>query len=405
MSQTQTQTQTLAERLSANWNYPTQVLVGPGRHRSLPDMCLERGFRRPLLVTDPGLRALPMVSDLVAALTTAGLEVGIFSEIKGNPTGEQVEAGVQHYVLGRHDSVIALGGGSALDCAKAIALMVGQDRPLWDFEDEGDNWQRVKTEGMAPVIAIPTTAGTGSEVGRASVITHVQEQRKVIIFHPKMLPATVLLDGQLCIGLPPGITAATGMDALSHCMEAFCANYYHPMAEGIALEGMRLIRTYLPRVHKDGTDLEARQHMLVASAMGATAFQRGLGGMHAIAHSLGALYDAHHGLLNAVLMPYILVANRPVVAERMVRLARLLGLPRHDFDAVLQWVLDLREQLGIPHSLADMGLPDIDLDRVAAMAVCDPSAGGNPVVLAEEEYRQIGLAALNGDLDLARVGE
>ncbi len=397
------QAQALAARMTANWNYPTQVLVGPGRHRSLPDLCLERGFRQPLLVTDPGLRDLPMTQAILASLSEAGIEVDVFSEIKGNPTGEQVAAGAKCYLESRHDSVIALGGGSAMDAAKAIALMVGQDRPLWDFEDEGNNWQRVKIEGMAPVIALPTTAGTGSEVGRASVITHTQEQRKVIIFHPKMLPATVLLDGELCLGLPASVTAATGMDALSHCMEAYCANYYHPMAEGIALEGMRLIRTYLPRVFKEGGDLEARQQMLVASAMGATAFQRGLGGMHAIAHSLGALYDAHHGLLNAVLMPYVLVANRPAIAERMVRLARLLGLSRHDFDAVLNWVLDLREQLAIPHSLKDMGLENVDIERIAQMAVCDPSAGGNPLALSEGEYRQITQAALQGSLDLAKL--
>ncbi len=387
----------MSERFYANWNYPTQVLAGLGRHRELPALCIERGFRRPLIVTDPGLRALPMVTALEQALQDGGVDVEVFADIKGNPGGQHVMAGVEVYLDTGRDSVIALGGGSAMDCAKAIALMVGQNRPLWDFEDVGDNWSRVREDGMAPVIALPTTAGTGSEVGRASVITHEEAQRKVIIFHPAMLPATVILDGELCTGLPAAITAATGMDALSHCLEAYCANAYHPMAEGIAQEGMRLIRTYLPRAFVDGLDLDARQQMLVASAMGATAFQRGLGAMHALAHSLGALYDAHHGLLNAVLMPYVLEANRSAVADRMVRLARLLGLPRHDFDAVLQWVLDLRRGLDIPDSLTAMGLSDIDAPRIAAMAVQDPAAAGNPVGFDEAAYRRILEAAHSGD--------
>ena len=392
------------ERFHANWNYPTQVFTGLGRHRDLPGLCVERGFRRPLLVTDPGMRELPMVTGIVQQLHEAGLQVQVFSDLKGNPGGAHVEAGVAAFRAHHHDSVIALGGGSAMDCAKAIALMAGQDRPLWDFEDEGDNWLRVQEEGMAPVIAIPTTAGTGSEVGRASVITHEQAQRKVIIFHPAMLPATVILDGELCAGLPAPVTAATGMDALSHCLEAFCATFYHPMAEGIAQEGMRLIRTYLPRAFHDGNDLEARQHMLVASAMGATAFQRGLGGMHALAHSLGAVYDAHHGLLNAVLMPYVLVANRRAVAEKMVRLARLLGLPRHDFDAVLQWVLDLREALNIPASLSEMGLGIIDEPRIADMALVDPAASGNPIPFERADYQRILSAAHAGDLSRLKEG-
>ena len=302
----------------ANWNYPTSVKVGAGRASELPQWCASLGMKRPLLVTDPGLAALPMTVKLLDSCRSAGLDAGLFHAIKGNPTGKNVDDGVAAFKAGGHDGVIAFGGGSALDAAKAIALMAGQDRPLWDFEDVGDNHLRVNVAGMAPVVAIPTTAGTGSEVGRASVITDEREHVKRIIFHAKMLPAVVILDPELTVGLPPKITAATGMDALSHSLEAYCSPFYHPMAVGIAVEGIRLVKDYLPRACENGSDLEARLQMLVASSMGATAFQRGLGAMHALAHPLGALYDAHHGLLNAILMPYVLRANpeRHRVAHR-----------------------------------------------------------------------------------------
>lgn len=381
-----------------NWNYPTLIRVGAGRIAELPTACQQLGMSAPLLVTDPGLAGLPMVEQALQYCRDQGLKVGLFSAIKGNPTGANVDAGVAAFKAGSHDGVIAFGGGSALDAGKAIALMVGQSRPLWDFEDVGDNYLRVNVAGMAPVVAVPTTAGTGSEVGRASVITDEQARVKRIIFHARMLPALVILDPELTVGLPPKITAATGMDALSHSLEAFCSPVYHPMAEGIALEGMRLVKDYLPRATAQGNDLEARLQMLVASSMGATAFQRGLGAMHALAHPLGALYDAHHGLLNAVLMPYVLMANRAVINEPMERLGRYLGLAQPGFGAVLDWVLDLRATVGIPMTLAEIGIDDAQLERVGQMAEVDPSAGTNPVPFNAQQYSQLLLKALNGEL-------
>lgn len=386
------------QQYKMNWNYPTAVRVGAGRIAELADACRELGMTAPLLVTDPGLAALPMVATTVQQCQNNDLKVEVFSNIKGNPTGQNVMDGVVVYRLGHHDGIIAFGGGSALDAAKAIALMAGQDRPLWDFEDVGDNYQRVIVAAMAPVIAVPTTAGTGSEVGRASVITDEAAQLKRIIFHPRMLPALVILDPELTTGLPAGITASTGMDALSHNLEAYCSPVFHPMAEAIALEGMRLIKDYLPTAVQNGHDLEARLKMLVASSMGATAFQRGLGSMHALAHPLGALYDAHHGTLNAVLMPYVLVANRASIEGRMDVLARHLQLPTPGFDGVLEWVLKLRSEMGIAHTLADLGIDEARADLIAQMAIVDGAAGTNPIAHDEDRYREIFINAVRGNL-------
>jgi alcohol dehydrogenase class IV len=383
---------------SVNWNYPTAVKVGAGRVRELPQWCESLGMRRPLLITDPGLAALPLIGSVLDHCRSAGLECGLFHDIKGNPTGKNVDDGVAIFRAGGHDGVIALGGGSALDAAKAVALMVGQDRPLWDFEDVGDNYLRVNVAGMAPVVAVPTTAGTGSEVGRASVITDDHAHVKRIIFHAKMLPAVVILDPELTVGLPAKLTAATGMDALSHNLEAYCSPFYHPMATGIALEGIRLIKQFLPRAVKDGHDLEARLQMLVASSMGATAFQRGLGAMHALAHPLGALYDAHHGMLNAILMPYVLKANEAVIAERIELLARYLELAQPSFASFLDWVLAMRESLGIPHTLSEIGIGAQDAAKVGEMAVVDGSAGTNPIQFSAADYSRIFVAAVEGML-------
>lgn len=383
---------------SANWNYPTNVKVGAGRIKELAELCKSMGMQSPLLITDPGLAALPMVKAVLDDLNQSGLNSGMFSGIKANPTGENVDDGTAYYREHKHDGVIAFGGGSALDAAKAVALMVGQDRPVWDFEDVGDNWLRVNVDGMAPVVAVPTTAGTGSEVGRASVITDASNHIKKIIFHPNMLPAVVILDPELTVGLPGPITAATGMDALSHNLEALCSPFYHPMAEGIAVEGIRLVQEFLPRAVADGGDIEARTQMLVCSSMGATAFQKGLGGMHALAHPLGALYDAHHGMLNAILMPYVLKANQGEIEQRIDRLTRYMGLADTGFDGFLAWVLALREQLGIPHTLAGIGIDDAQAETVGKMAVEDPSAGGNPISFSAEQYQQIFVNAVKGDL-------
>tara|TARA_R110000868_G_scaffold2543_1_gene18359 strand:- start:1340 stop:2509 length:1170 start_codon:yes stop_codon:yes gene_type:complete len=381
-----------------NWNYPTSVRVGAGRISELAAACRQLGMQAPLLVTDPGLAALPMIDKVMQHCRDDRLKAGLFHGIKGNPTGGNVMDGVAAFKAGGHDGVIAFGGGSALDAGKAIALMVGQNRPLWDFEDIGDNCERVNVAGMAPVVAVPTTAGTGSEVGRASVITDDAAHIKRIIFHARMLPALVILDPELTVGLPAKITAATGMDALSHNLEAFCSPLFHPMAEGIALEGMRLVQEYLPRAVAQGADVEARLQMLVASSMGATAFQRGLGAMHALAHPLGALYDAHHGLLNAVLMPYVLMANRERIEPQMEKMARYLNLAQHGFSGVLEWVMALREQVGIPHRLGEIGIDDKRIEQVGQMAEVDPSAGTNPIVFTAAQYSELFEKALRGTL-------
>jgi len=381
---------------TANWNYPTAIKVGAGRIGELAQWCKSLGMQRPLLITDPGLAALPLIGRALDQCSSAGLKCGLFHDVKGNPTGKNVDDGVAIYKAGGHDGVIAFGGGSALDAAKAVALMVGQDRPLWDFEDIGDNYLRVNVAGMAPVVAVPTTAGTGSEVGRASVITDDEAHVKRIIFHAKMLPAVVILDPELTVGLPAKLTAATGMDALSHNLEAWCSPFYHPMAAGIAAEGMRLIKQYLPRAVKDGQDLDARLQMLVASSMGATAFQRGLGAMHALAHPLGALYDAHHGMLNAILMPYVLRANESAIRERIELLARYLELAQPSFASFLEWVLTMRESLGIPHTLQDIGIDARDAAKIGEMAVADGSAGTNPIPFSAAEYSRIFTTAVEG---------
>ena len=384
-------------QLTANWNYPTSIRQGPGRISELPAICRQLGLKAPLLVTDPGLAVMPMLTSAIGLCAENGLACGLYSEIASNPTAAHIAAGVAAFRGGEHDGIIAFGGGSALDAGKAIALMVGQDRPLWDFEDVADNCTRVNVEAMVPVIAVPTTSGTGSEVGRASVIVDTEAQLKRIIFHPRMMPAVVILDAELTLGLPPNLTAATGMDALSHALEAYCATYYHPMAEGIALEAIRLIKNYLPRAYNDGKDLEARAQMMVASTMGATAFQRGLGGMHALAHPLGALYNSHHGLLNAILMPYVLSANRSAIELPLTRLARHLELRNPGFDSFFAWILSLREQLGIPQTLIEIGINRDRAQEVGAMAFKDAAAAGNPISFSAERYTEIFLASVESE--------
>ena len=384
--------------LRGNWNYPTALRFGAGRIVELPAACQELGISRPLIVTDPGLADLPMVGDAVANCRAEGLEAGLFSDIKGNPTGGNVAAGVAAFREGDHDGVVAFGGGSGLDAGKAIAFMSGQSRPIWDFEDVGDNWTRADPAGIAPIVAVPTTAGTGSEVGRASVIVDEDHHVKKIIFHPRILPGIVIADPELTLGLPARITAATGMDALSHNLEAFCAPGYHPMARGIAVEGMRLIHDWLATAVEDGGNLEARSHMLVASSMGATAFQRGLGAMHALSHPLGALYDAHHGTLNAVVMPYVLIANRPEVEDELAYAAGCIGLDQASFAAFLDWVLGLRARIEIPDTLAGLGIDDAQAELVGRMAVEDPSASTNPIQFSAEQYAALFRRAVAGDL-------
>jgi hypothetical protein len=386
------------QQLQGNWSFPTAVSFGVGSIRQLPAACREEGINKPLLVTDAGLAKLDFVSELIDANEQAALSTGIFSDVKPNPDGCNVEAGVQVYQQGRHDGIIALGGGSALDVAKAIALMVGQDRPMWDFEDVGDNWLRVNADGIAPLIAIPTTAGTGSEVGRAAVIVDETRQRKIIIFHPGMLANRVIADPALTTALPADLTAATGMDAFVHSLEAYCASGYHPMADGIALQSMTLISQWLPLACSEADNLEARSHMLAASMMGAVAFQKGLGAVHALAHPLGALYDKHHGLLNAILLPYVLQYNKPAIEDKLTHIARVLELEDVSFEGFLRRILQLRESLHIPDDLQTIGISTEQSKRVGEMAAADPSAAGNPVQLSATQYSSLFKAAVQGNL-------
>lgn len=384
--------------LRGNWNYPTSVRFGAGRIAELPDACKSLGMKNPLLITDAGLAPLPIVKNAMDMCHAAGLGCGLFTDVRANPVGANVTAGVAAYHAGKHDGVIAFGGGSGLDAAKAVALMVGQNRPLFDFEDREDWFTRVNVDGMAPVVAVPTTSGTGSEVGRASVITDESDHTKKIIFHPRMLPAIVIDDPELTVGLPPKITAAVGMDALSHNLEAYCSPFYHPMAEGIALRAMSLIKDWLPTAVRDGQNIEARAQMMVASSMGATAFQKGLGAMHSLSHPCGALLDTHHGLTIAVVMPYVLAFNRSAIEARMTALARYLDLPSPSFKAVLDWVIALRAEVGIPHTLAEIGVTEAHIEKLSAMAIEDPSCGGNPVPLAQESLAQLYRNAIKGAL-------
>jgi alcohol dehydrogenase class IV len=382
-------------QLRADWNYPTTVRFGAGRIAELADAVKAAGIARPLFVTDPTLARLPMVADALATLRGAGLSVELFSEVRPNPVETNIAAGVAAFRSGGHDGVVAFGGGSALDAGKLIAFMTAQVRPVWDFEDVGDWWTRATAEGIAPVVAVPTTAGTGSEVGRAAVVTNEATHTKKIIFHPRMLPKVVICDPALTVGMPPLITAGTGMDALAHCLEAYCAPSYHPLADGIAAEGVRLVKENLPRAVTGGSDIEARAHMMAAAAMGATAFQKGLGAIHALSHPVGALYDTHHGLTNAVFMPYVLAFNRQEIEPRIKRLAAYLGL-RPTFRAFLDWVLALRAEINVPHTLVGLKVDDRQIDRIVAMAVEDPTADGNPRPFDKRAARTIFKRALEG---------
>jgi alcohol dehydrogenase len=382
---------------SRNLNYPTAIKFGTGRIRELADHCKANGITRPLFVTDPGLAAMPMVGKVVDDVKRTGLGIAVFSDVRSNPVEANVIAGVRAYQAGDHDGVVAFGGGSGLDVGKLVALMHGQRISLFELEDVDDWWTRADASKIAPIIAVPTTAGTGSEVGRAGVVTHPESHEKKIIFHPAIMPRVAILDPELTVGLPPKLTAATGMDAMAHCVESYCAPFYHPLAAGVALEGLRLVKENLARAVKKGTDIDARGHMLMASAMGATAFQRGLGAIHALSHPFGGLYDAHHGTLNGIIMPYVVKANRRKIEREIERAAAYLGI-KGGFTGFLKWILALRKEIGIPHRLADIGIDTKRLDEVAAMAVKDPSAGGNPIAFTRQQYRALAKRCVNGDL-------
>jgi alcohol dehydrogenase class IV len=388
----------MAIQTTGAWNFPTRVITGAGRIAELPDACRTYGIARPLLVTDRGLAESDLIAGISRRVRDAGIPISVFWDVKGNPTESNLRAGIAAFKAGGHDGVVAVGGGSALDVGKCVAFMVAQSRPVWDFEDVGDWWTRASTDGVVPIIAVPTTAGTGSEVGRAGVITREDTHEKKIIFHPLMMPKIAIEDPELAVGLPPFLTMATGMDALAHCFEAYCVQAFHPLADGVALEGIKIIDTYLPRAVENGRDLEARAYMFAAASMGATAFQKGLGAIHSISHPVGACYDTHHGLTNGVVFPYVFACNRTAIADKIPYIARALDLPGRDFDAVLSWLLAFRNKLGVPHTLAELGVKEADAGRIAADAVRDPTAAANPRQLTEAQFEQLTLAAIRGHL-------
>jgi alcohol dehydrogenase class IV len=385
------------EPLVGNFNYPTSYRLGAGRIQELGAACRELEMNRPLVVTDPGILSLDWFAPIIATLEKEGLAPHVFSEIEANPTSSHIEAGLAVVKDHRADGCVLIGGGSALDAGKCIALLARNPGRILDYEDVGDNWKQASAQMILPTIAVPTTAGTGSEVGRAAVIVDPAEHNKKIIFHPGMQPNLVIADPDLTLGLPPGLTAATGMDALAHCFEAYCARGYHPMADGIALEGMRLISQNLIRAFDDGSDLRARTHLLMAASMGATAFQKGLGLIHALSHPVGGMTGLHHGTANAIFHPYVMIHNRAVIEDRMPRMAQALGLPNHRFEDVLEWTLELRDRLGLPHTLE--GIVDEEMiPKLVPMAAADPSLGTNPKPCSLEEIERVLRKSISGDL-------
>ena len=382
-----------------NWNYPTTMWVGENRIKDLGSACKNLNIKKPLLVTDSGLAKSDLIKNALSSLKKEEIHVELYSDVVGNPTGTNVNEGVECFKKNNCDGVIAFGGGSGLDVGKAIAFMSGQNLPIWDFEDVGDNWTKANSDKIAPIIAVPTTAGTGSETGRASVILNEDTGVKNIIFHPKFLPSIVILDPILTVGLPPKITAATGMDALAHNLEAYCAPGFHPMADGIALEGMRLINKWLLEAVNNGTNIEARMNMLTAASMGSTAFQKGLGAIHSLSHPVNALNNVHHGLSNAIFMPYVLTFNRDVIENKIIKICDYLEFKDKSFNGFIDWILDLRKKLNMPHKLSEViKEKDFKLDRLSKMALDDPSTGGNPKKLTEADMKIMYQHSMSGTL-------
>ena len=381
--------------MSMNWNYPTSIWFGEKRINEIQKACESLNIKKPLIVTDPGILKTNIVEKINQSLNS---KANIFSDVQSNPTGNNVEQGVLYFNANSNDGVIAVGGGSGMDVGKGIAFMAGQNRPLWDFEDIGDYWTRANSEVIKPIIAVPTTAGTGSETGRAGVYTNEKTHEKKIIFHPKMLPSVVILDPELTVPLPKSLTAFTGMDALAHCLEAYSSNYFHPLSQGIALEGMYMIKQYLIKAYEDGTNLEARGNMLAASSMGSIAFQKGLGAIHSLSHPVGAIYNTHHGLTNAVFMPYVLKKNRKAIEEKIIALSKYLNLKEKSFDGFMKWILDLREKLLIPHTLKELINDNSKFEQMSVMAKDDPSTGGNPIKLESADFLDLYINSYNGNL-------
>ena len=381
--------------MSMNWNYPTTIWFGDQRVNEIQKACESLNIHNPLIVTDPGILKTDIIEKINSSLNT---KANIFSDVQSNPTGNNVELGVAYFNSNAHDGVIAVGGGSGMDVGKGIAFMAGQDRPLWDFEDIGDYWTRANSEAIKPIIAVPTTAGTGSETGRAGVYTNEETKGKKIIFHPKMLPSIVILDPELTVPLPKSLTAFTGMDALAHCLEAYCSNFFHPFSQGIALEGMFIVKNNLINAYNDGSNLDARGSMLAASSMGSIAFQKGLGAIHSLSHPVGAIYNTHHGLTNAVFMPYVLKRNKKVIEEKIISLSRYLNLEDQTFEGFMSWILYLRKELLIPHTLKDLIQDDSKFEEMSKMAKDDPSTGGNPIPLEIKDFYSLYKDSYSGTL-------
>jgi alcohol dehydrogenase len=382
-----------------NWNYPTLIWFGLNRINEIQNACNSLNIKNPLIVTDPGILKTKIISKVDKSLNSNS---AIYSDVQGNPTGSNVINGVNIFNAGKHDGVIAVGGGSGMDVGKGIAFMAGQTRPIWDFEDIGDYWTRADSDKIFPIIAVPTTAGTGSETGRAGVFTKEDTHEKKIIFHPKMLPAIVILDPDLTIDLPPSLTAFTGMDVLAHCLEAYSSPFFHPLSQGIALEGISIVKKYLVRAYMNGSDIEARGNMLAGSSMGSTAFQKGLGAIHSLSHPVGAMYNSHHGLTNAVFMPYVLERNREAIEEKMIAVAKYLDLKNLSFDGFMHWILDLRKELKIPHTLKELINDNSKLEEMSKMALKDPSTGGNPIPLTQENFLELYKNSYEGKLSIRR---
>ncbi len=378
-----------------NWNYPTPIWFGINRIKEAQIACDNLRIKNPLIVTDPGILQTSIITKVINSLSN---ETKVYSDVQGNPTGKNVTNGVDFFNKGNHDGVIAVGGGSGMDVGKGIAFMAGQSRPIWDFEDIGDYWTRANSDKIYPIIAIPTTAGTGSETGRAGVFTNEKTHEKKIIFHPKMMPGIVILDPDLTIELPPSLTAFTGMDVLAHCLEAYSSNFFHPLSQGIALEGISIVKKYLVRAFKDGKDIEARSNMLCGSSMGSTAFQKGLGAIHSLSHPVGAIYNSHHGLTNAVFMPYVLERNREAIEEKINAVARYLDLENSTFEGFMKWILDLRKELKIPHTLKELINDNSRLEEMSKMALNDPSTGGNPISLTQNDFFDLYKNSYDGKL-------
>ena len=382
---------------NTNWNYPTPIRFGIDRVKELSLFIDELKISNPLIVTDPQFREVDQFKGIIDSLNNSNKNYSIFSEIKGNPTGTNIRDGVNVFLKNKNDGVIAIGGGSSLDAGKAVAFMSKQKENIWYFEDIGDNWTKAIIDNLPKVIAIPTTAGTGSETGRASLIVDEETYTKKIIFHPTMLPDLVILDPSLTISLPKHLTAATGMDALAHCLEAYCSNNFHPMAHGIALEGIKIIKENLVTAYNDPGNIEARAKMLVSSMMGSTAFQKGLGAIHSLSHPINAVNDVHHGLSNAIFMPYVVKFNQSQIEERIFFLSKYIDLENQSFDGFLQWILDLRKQLAIPHTLKDLNI-NFDFDKLSKMALVDPSTSTNPLDLNEDNMKALYISSYEGNL-------